>query len=156
MFPNDLNNVYPYECERRKDEMREAAQSNLLSEFRREGQSSRWMLAGLSILALLLAVSLNACSTQIVQTQLEEKSAIYQTVLGKSLNDKEVVNFIAINNCSLAAEYQLCKDAGIAFWGDSNWIVKMVYLYSGNTDGFRRYRGELPFGLSFYDPMWRV
>jgi hypothetical protein len=33
VFSNDLNTSYAYECERRKDEMREAAQSNLLREL---------------------------------------------------------------------------------------------------------------------------
>jgi hypothetical protein len=109
----------------------------------------------LSILAAL-SLLITACSSKSVHAQLEEKAATYQTVLGKALNDKDVVDFIASNNCSPAAEFQLYKEAGIAWWIDANQIVKMVYLYSGNADGFRRYRGDLPFGLSFYDPMWRV
>jgi len=113
-------------------------------------------LKNLSILAALITFLNSACGTRTVQPQPEEKAATYQTILGKSLNDKNVVDFIASNNCSPAAEFRLCKDAGMAFWGDSSQIVKMVYLYSGNTDGFRRYRGELPYGLTFYDPMWRV
>lgn len=44
----------------------------------------------------------------------------------------------------------------MALWIDANEIVKVVYLYAGDADGFRRYRGPLPYGLSFYDPMWRV
>ena len=44
----------------------------------------------------------------------------------------------------------------MALWIGSDQIVKTVWLYSGHADGFRRYRGELPFGLTFYDPMWRV
>ena len=40
MYSNDLNNAYAYECERRKDEMREAAQSNLLRELRGNRKSS--------------------------------------------------------------------------------------------------------------------
>ena len=57
MYCNDLNNTYAYECERRKDEMRDAAQSNLAREFRGNSKSSsfRWV-AGLSMLALLLAI----------------------------------------------------------------------------------------------------
>ncbi|MCI0549812.1 MAG: hypothetical protein L0287_02525 [Anaerolineae bacterium] len=80
----------------------------------------------------------------------------YEIVMGKSLSDKDVVDFIASNNCSPAAEYQLCKDVGIALWIDASQIVNMVYLYAGNAGDFRRYRGQLPFGQSFYDPMWRV
>jgi hypothetical protein len=109
----------------------------------------------LSILAAI-ALYATACGTQTVQDQPEEKGAAYQAILGKSLNDEDVANFITSNNCSPASQFQLCSEAGIAFWSDANQIVKMVYLYSGNTEGFRRYRDELPFGLSFYDPMWRV
>ena len=60
MYSNDLNNAYEYECERRKDEMREAAQSQVLREFRRNGKSSSSRLvAGLSMLVLLVAAFLN-------------------------------------------------------------------------------------------------
>jgi len=57
MFSNNLNGAYEYESERRKDEMRDAAQSNLACEFRGniKSSSSRWV-AGLSMLALLLAI----------------------------------------------------------------------------------------------------
>jgi hypothetical protein len=109
----------------------------------------------LSILAAI-ALFATACGAQTVQDQPEEKGAAYQAILGKSLFDKDVTDFIASNNCSPAGAYQLCNDAGIAFWGDSNQLVKIVYLYSGNAVGFKRYQGDLPFGLSFYDPMWRV
>lgn len=107
-----------------------------------------------------MAIFITACGAQGVQAQPEERAApkplTYEAALGKSLNDKNVADFIARNNCSPADQFQLCKDAGMAFWADSNQIVRTVYLYAGNADGLRRYRGELPFGLSFYDPMWRV
>jgi hypothetical protein len=110
------------------------------------------LLAAISVFAV-------ACDPQAVQAEPEESTlpvATYQTVLGKSLNDKDVADFIANNNCSNASQFQLCQDVGMALWADLDQIVKMVYLYSGNADGFKRYRGELPFGLTFYDPMWRV
>jgi hypothetical protein len=113
-------------------------------------------------LSILTGITLfiTACSRWVVQAQPDEpdvpKAAIYQTILGKSLTDKVVADFIVNNNCSPMEHFQLCKDAGMALWTDFEQIVKTVYLYSGNIDGFRRYRGELPFGLSFYDPMWRV
>jgi hypothetical protein len=44
----------------------------------------------------------------------------------------------------------------MALWVDADQIVKMIYLYAGYDDGFRRYQGTLPVGLTFYDPMWRV
>ena len=162
MYLKDLYNAYAYARERRKDEMREAAQSNLLRELRGNRKSSSRLVAALSGLALVLAVLsllLMGCSPQTVQMEPKANSvpaASYQDVLGKSLNDKDVTDFMALNNCSSAAQFQVCKDAGMAFWIDSNQIVDTVYLYSRNAEGFRKFRGKLPFGLTFYDPMWQV
>lgn len=110
------------------------------------------------IILAALSLLINACGGQNVHAeQADSVTAIsYRVVLGKSLNDAEVADFIASNNCSPAAQYQLCKDVGISFWIDANQIVNMVFLYAGNAGDFRRYRGQLPFGLSFYDPKWRV
>lgn len=116
-------------------------------------------LKAIGILSTMLLLIV-ACSIQTVHRQPEEqvtsKTVAYKAVLGKSLTDEDVLLFIANNNCSSANQFQLCKDVGVALWADAGQIVKMVYLYSGNSDGFTRYRGELPFGLTFYDPMWRV
>ena len=109
----------------------------------------------LSITASMV-LFITACGVLDQPEERVPQAATYQTVLGKPLSDKAVTDFIAVNNCSPAAEFQLCKDAGVAFWTDANQIVKMVYLYSAYAEGFRRYRGALPFGLTFYDPMWRV
>src|SRR4026209_1860697 len=106
MYSNDLNNSYSYECERRKDEMREAAQSNMLRELRGNRKSSPRLVAALSGLALVLAVLsllLMGCSPQTAQMESKANSvpaASYQTVLGKSLNEKDVVDFMVANNCS--------------------------------------------------------
>lgn len=112
---------------------------------------------GLFVVLPLLVVS---CNLQAIQAHPEEqdtpKIVPYEALLGKSLNDKEVADFMISNNCSSADWIQICKDIGMALWTDSDQIVKTIYLYSGNADGFKRYRGELPFGLTFYDPMWRV
>ena len=162
MYSNDLNNSYAYECERRKDEMREAAQSNMLRELRGNRKSSPRLVAALSGLALVLAVLsllLMGCSPQTAQMESKANSvpaASYQTVLGKSLSDKDVADFMALNNCSSAAQFQVCRDAGMAFWIDPDQIVDTVYLYSRNAEGFRKFKGKLPFGLTFYDPMWQV
>jgi hypothetical protein len=105
----------------------------------------------------LLVVS---CNLQAIQDRPEEQATLtivpYEALLGKSLNDKGVADFIISNNCASTDWFQICKDIGMALWTDSDQIVKTIYLYSGNADGFKRYRGELPFGLTFYDPMWRV
>ena len=113
-------------------------------------------------LVICAAISLltTACGGRSVQAESAEDTAVavvsYRVVLGKSLGDPSVVDFIASNDCTPADHFQLCKDAGMALWTDADQIVSMVYLYAGNADDFRRYRGELPYGLTFYDPMWRV
>src|SRR5687768_12544048 len=163
MYSNDLNNSYSYECERRKDEMREAAQSQVLRELRRNRKSSPRLVAALSGAALVLAVLsllLMGCSAQAVQLESKTNSApeaaSYLAVLGKSLNDKDVTDFMVANNCSIEAQFQVCREAGMAFWIDPNQVVDTVYLYSRNAEGFRKFIGKLPFGLTFYDPMWQV
>ena len=163
MYLKDLYNAYAYARERRKDEMREAAQSNLLRELRGSRKSSSRLVAVLSGVALVLVVLLlllMGFSPQSVQMERKangvSEAASYQTVLGKSLDDKEVADFMAANNCSSEAQFQVCKDAGMAFWINSNQIADTVYLYSRNAEGFQKFRGKLPFGLTFYDPMWQV
>ena len=110
----------------------------------------------LAVLPLLIV----SCQLQAAQTQPEEQRAQkvvpYKTVLGKSLADKEVASFIVSNNCSSAAQFQLCKQIGVALLIASDQIVKTVYLYLNNSEGFGPYQGELPFGLKFYDTMGAV
>jgi hypothetical protein len=107
---------------------------------------------------LILALSLNsACSGQTVQAeQPVQNNVAYQTVLGKSTDNKEVVDFLSSNHCSSAAQLDFCQDVGMALWIDTNQIVKMVYLYLYNQEGFTPYKGELPLGLKFYDTMGAV
>jgi hypothetical protein len=101
-----------------------------------------------------------ACGTQVLPIQPRERSAQesapYEVMLGESMMDKVVADFIVNNHCYPADQFQLCKEAGMALWADSDQIVRIIYLYAGYADGFKRYQGTLPFGLSFYDPMWRV
>lgn len=113
----------------------------------------------LSILGFLM-VFLSGCAARNVQAESSSTNNAatvqYQIVLGKSFNDPEVTSFFTSNNCSVVAQFEICKEAGMSFWMDSNQTIGYVYLYSGNEDGVRRYRGKLPYGLSFYDPMWLV
>ena len=163
MYLKDLYNAYAYARECRREEMHEAAWSNMLRELRGNRKSSHRLVAALSGLALVLAVLsllLMGCSPQVAQLEPKANSApevaSYQTVLGKSLNDKDVADFMVANNCSSEAQFQVCREAGMAFWIDPNQIVDTVYLYSRNAEGFRKFKGKLPFGLTFYDPMWQV
>jgi hypothetical protein len=111
----------------------------------------------INALGVFAAISLliSACGGRIAQAKQEQdslsKSAAYQTVLGKSLQDSEVVNFIASNNCSTTAQFRVCKDVGMDLWINASQIVQTVYLYLNNDDGYSAYKSELPFGLKFYD-----
>jgi len=113
-------------------------------------------------LSILVALPLfiTSCGTHTLPVETEvpsvQKYASYELVLDRSIMEKEVINFIVSNQCSPANQFQLCKEVGMALWADSDQVVKTVYLYAGDAQGFRRYRGELPFGLTFYDPMWKV
>ncbi len=110
-------------------------------------------LRDLAVLSLLIA----SCSFQAAPAQPEEptaqKAPPYQALLGKSLTDKAVTDFIANNRCMSAEQFQLCKDIGIALLIASDQIVRTVYLYLNDVKGFASYQGELPFGLKFYDTM---
>ena len=112
------------------------------------------------IICAAISFLTTACGWMSVQAESAEGTAVavisYRVVLDKSLSDPAVADFIASTQCAPADQYQLCRDAGMALWTDADQIISMVYMYAGNADGFRRYRGELPYGLTFYDPMWRV
>ena len=107
----------------------------------------------LCILNVILAFT-TACSGQTVQAEPSPPQTVtYKDVLGKSLHDKAITDFIAANNCSSAAQFQLCAGVGVALWIGPAQSVETVYLYLNNTEGFGPYEGELPFGLKFYDTM---
>jgi hypothetical protein len=113
-------------------------------------------------LSILAAITffITACSTQAAQAQPAKPSVpeaiSYKTVLGKSLTDQEVVDFIASNNCSSIGQFQQCKEIGMALWINLDQVVETAHLYLHNTAGFVPYKGELPFGLKFYDTMGAV
>ena len=113
----------------------------------------------LSILTMIILL-LTACSRWTVQTQEPRQTApktiTYRALLGKSVSDKVVADFIVSNNCASMGHSRVCREVGMALWTDADQIIETVDMYSGNGDGFRRYRGELPFELTFYDPMWLV
>jgi hypothetical protein len=45
---------------------------------------------------------------------------------------------------------------GIALWIGADQAIETVFLYLNNSDGFAPYKGELPFGLKFYDTLGAV
>jgi hypothetical protein len=114
----------------------------------------------ISNILALLSLCISGCAIQTVEAQpASVATAIplgYQIILGKSVHDQAVVNFLADNHCSTSVQFELCKEVGMSFWIDSNQQIGTAYLYSGNADGFQRYRGKMPYGITFYDPMWLV
>ena len=121
------------------------------------------MNALIKVFGIFAAIPLmiSGCAALSVQVGQEEraasKAAVYESILGKPLTDEVVVEFVAGNNCSSADQFLLCKSAGMALWTDSNQVVETVYLYLNNAaDGFEPYKGELPFGLKFYDTLGAV
>lgn len=107
------------------------------------------------LFAIILFIT--ACSAKSTQTDQSTAQAVdYRSVLGQSRDDKEVINFLAENNCIQVGPFYTCKEAGVALWLDPEQIVRTIYLYLNNKDGFSAYRGELPFGLKFYDTLGAV
>ena len=84
------------------------------------------------------------------------KPAAYEAILGKSLGDKAVDDFIVSNNCSSKGQFQLCNDAGVALWIGQDQNVETVYLYPNQIHDFEAYKGTLPLGLSRNDTMASV
>lgn len=111
----------------------------------------------LSIVAALFAVAFSAL---VVQAQPAEKAApdvvAYEAVLGKSLMDRDVADFIATNHCSGTGQFQLCNSAGVALQVGQSQKVETVYLYPNKTDDFSAYRDALPLGLFASDTMANV
>lgn len=111
----------------------------------------------LKILSVLTAIAFfsTACSAQIVQAQREDratsKPAPYEALRGKSLTDREVTTFLADNQCSRVDQLLLCKEIGLTLGVNSHQVVQTVFLYLEDTDGFKAYQGELPFGLKHND-----
>jgi hypothetical protein len=116
-------------------------------------------LLRISNIFVSVALLISGCTALPSQSEQREgvtpKIAVYESILGKSLSDEAVAEFILSNDCSSADQFLLCSAAGIAFWTDSD-EVETVYLYLNNIDDFVPYKGELPFGLKFYDNMAAV
>jgi hypothetical protein len=112
------------------------------------------------IILAAIALVITACGAQVVQAQPEERAApkplTYETALGKSLNEKNVVAFIASNRCTPSGPFQLCPSVGVVLWADADQTIKTAYLYIGNSDEFAAYKGELPLGLTPNDTMANV
>jgi hypothetical protein len=116
----------------------------------------------LQILIAFAAIALFAITfgALAVQAQPSERgvpeAASYEAVLGKSLNEPDVADFIASNRCSSAGQFQLCNDAGMALLIGEGQKVEMVYLYPNAVADFAGFKGPLPLGLAANDTMASV
>ena len=114
------------------------------------------------VLCVLAVISLvvSGCAAQPAQDGQDDrvapKTAIYESILGKPLGDEAVAEFLASHECSSADQFLLCNAAGMALWTDSHQVVETVYLYLNDADSFAAYKGELPYGLKYYDIMGAV
>lgn len=109
------------------------------------------------LVLIVIAHCMTACSPRTVQAQQTiPKLHKFRDMLGKPANDREIDDLLAGSPCIKAAPFQICKDAGLAFWLDSDGNVRSVYLYLNEANGFDAYSGELPFGLKFYDTLGAV
>jgi hypothetical protein len=108
-----------------------------------------------------------SCSTVFSRAESREQTAekipLYKLLLGKSLADEVVADFIASNDCIVTTSYVFCKGVGMDLLIDSNQNVASVFLYLNKAFGFvpnegdyAPYNGELPFGLKFYDTLEAV
>jgi hypothetical protein len=120
-----------------------------------------WNPKKLVVFALAVIVLFSmAQAALVVQAQPAEKAApkaaTYEAVLGKSLADPDVADFIASNHCSSTGQFKMCNDAGIALWTSQGQKVETVYLYPNKIADFAAYKGTLPFALSASDTMANV
>lgn len=80
----------------------------------------------------------------------------FEGVLGKSLSDEEVADFLYNNDCIAAGQFQLCEEVGLALWTAGGEVVDAVYLYPNGSGDFDAFKGKLPFGLAADDTMATV
>ena len=110
----------------------------------------------LSFVFLIMLVA-TACGAQIVQADHLEQPVSsgpnFRSMVGKSLDDKHVADFIAANHCTSGDQYQLCGSTGIALGLDTDQTVKTIILFPGRTSGFAAFHGELPLNLTWNDNM---
>jgi len=113
----------------------------------------------LSFVVLIMLVA-TACGARVVEAKhVEQPVSIapnYQSLVGKSVGDKNVVDFIASNYCSSSYQYQLCEASGIALGINLDQTVKTVILFPGGTHEIARFHGGLPRNLNWNDSMASV
>lgn len=76
----------------------------------------------------------------------------YKQFLGKTLNDDAVASFIIQNNCTYGMGNYKCKSLGIELGVTMvKRQVRTVFMFRQGVEGYKQYRGEMPFGLKWTD-----
>ena len=119
--------------------------------------NKNYPLFSIVVVIVLFAI---AFGTLVVQAEHLERPASlvpnYHRMVGQSLADKAVADFIAANHCTSANQYQLCEATGIALAMNGDRTIKTLVLFPGRTNGFAAFRGELPLNLRWNDSLASV
>jgi hypothetical protein len=116
---------------------------------------------------IVFTLLITSCSAGLFQTGSGDQTPVtvplYELLLGRSLTDTVVADFIDGNHCTVTKPYVFCRAVGMDLFMDSNQVVVSVFLYLNKASGYvpneadyTPYKGELPFGLKFYDTLEAV
>ena len=111
------------------------------------------------VVVVVAVLSLTAMQGILVKAEIEKPASVtpaYEGLVGKSLLDRDVAQFVAVNSCAAAYEYRLCEAMGIALEMDGDQMVQAVVLFPGHTNGFAAFHGDLPHGLHWNDSLVSV
>jgi hypothetical protein len=107
------------------------------------------------LIFVIAGLFLSACgsstsdSSSISGERNNQQGSTYETLLGKTLDDNVVSDFILQNNCQLSGFHYICKSIGVELSLDSGQRVVTVFMYAQGVDGFDEYTGDLPYGLTW-------
>jgi hypothetical protein len=104
----------------------------------------------------LFAATFGALVVQAQPAERTSPAASYEAVLGKSLDDTDVSDFIASNRCASTGSFRLCSPAGMSLLIGEGQKIESVTLYPNGSADFAAYNGTLPLGLSAGDTMASV
>jgi hypothetical protein len=88
-----------------------------------------------------------------VQTTQASIAVDYQVALYHSLDDHSAASYFVAHNCTATGDFRACPESGVAFQVDERGLIRQVYFYVQQGDGFSPFSGELPFGIDASDTM---
>lgn len=81
-----------------------------------------------------------------------QRALSYRDFLGKTMDDDAVVQFILKNNCAYGMGNYACKSQGIELGVTMvKRRIRTVFMFRQGVEGYKQYKGELPFGLKWTD-----